>query len=301
MPVSFDDYLVIGISSRALFDLEEANQVFETQGLEAYREYQIKHEEDILKPGTGFSLVKNLLEINSRTNQKLVEVIVMSRNSAETSLRIINSLEDYGLDVGRMVMSGGQDISRYLNAFGVDLFLSCNEDDVSNAINAGFPAGLIYNSNTEYALPSDQIRIAFDADAVLFSSESERIYQTKGLDAFVENEVSKQDDPMKQGPMAKFLFSLSRLQFLSKDQNLLRTAIVTARDKNAGKRVIKTLRSWNIIIDEVFFLQGANKAKVLECFGANIFFDDQDVYALPASQVVPSARVPYKEGEKPYE
>lgn len=301
MPVSFDDYLVIGISSRALFDLEEANQVFETQGLEAYREYQIKHEEDILKPGTGFSLVKNLLEINSRTNQKLVEVIVMSRNSAETSLRIINSLEDYGLDVGRMVMSGGQDISRYLNAFGVDLFLSCNEDDVSNAINAGFPAGLIYNSNTEYALPSDQIRIAFDADAVLFSSESERIYQTKGLDAFVENEVSKQDDPMKQGPMAKFLFSLSRLQFLSKDQNLLRTAIVTARDKNAGKRVIKTLRSWNIIIDEVFFLQGANKAKVLECFGANIFFDDQDVHALPASQVVPSARVPYKEGEKPYE
>lgn len=299
MPVSFDDYLVIGISSRALFDLEDANKVFENEGLDAYREYQIEHEEDILKPGSGFSLVKNLLDINIKTNTKLVEVIVMSRNSAETSLRIINSLEHYKLDIGRMVMSGGEDISRYLKAFGVDLFLSCNENDVSNAINAGFPAGLIYTSQMDYHLPSEQIRIAFDADAVLFSAESEKIFKAKGLDAFVENELLKQDETMAKGPMAKFLFSLSRLQQLCKEQNLLRTAIVTARDKNAGKRIIKTLRAWNIIVDEVFFLQGANKADVLECFGANIFFDDQDIHAYPASKVVPSARVPYKEGEKP--
>ena len=143
MAVSFDNYLVVGISSRALFDLEEANKIFETQGLDAYREYQIQHEDDILKPGAGFGLVKNLLNINEKTSKKLVEVIVMSRNSAETSLRIINSLKHYGFDIGRMVMSGGEDISRYLKAFGVDLFLSCNENDVSNAINAGFPAGLI--------------------------------------------------------------------------------------------------------------------------------------------------------------
>lgn len=299
MSVSFDDYLVIGISSRALFDLEEANSVFENQGLDAYREYQITHEEDILNPGVGFSLVKNLLDINSKLDKKLVEVIVMSRNSAETSLRIINSLEHYDLNIGRMVMSGGEDISRYLKAFGVDLFLSCNENDVSNAINAGFPAGLIYNTNINYQFPENQIRIAFDADAVLFSAESERIYRAKGLDAFVENELNRQDEEMKKGPMAKFLFSLSRLQSLSKDKNILRTAIVTARDKNAGKRVIKTLRSWNIVVDEVFFLQGAKKADVLECFGANIFFDDQDVHGIPASQVVPSARVPYKEEDKP--
>lgn len=299
MSVSFDDYLVIGISSRALFDLEEANSVFENQGLDAYREYQITHEEDILNQGVGFSLVKNLLDINSKLDKKLVEVIVMSRNSAETSLRIINSLEHYDLNIGRMVMSGGEDISRYLKAFGVDLFLSCNENDVSNAINAGFPAGLIYNTNINYQFPENQIRIAFDADAVLFSAESERIYRAKGLDAFVENELNRQDEEMKKGPMAKFLFSLSRLQSLSKDKNILRTAIVTARDKNAGKRVIKTLRSWNIVVDEVFFLQGAKKADVLECFGANIFFDDQDVHGIPASQVVPSARVPYKEEDKP--
>lgn len=301
MAVSFDNYLVVGISSRALFDLEEANKIFETQGLDAYREYQIQHEDDILKPGTGFGLVKNLLNINEKTSKKLVEVIVMSRNSAETSLRIINSLKHYGFDIGRMVMSGGEDISRYLKAFGVDLFLSCNENDVSNAINAGFPAGLIYNTNTMYKFPNDQIRIAFDADAVLFSSESEKIYQKKGLEAFVKNEEQKQDEALRKGPMAKFLFSLASLQKNCKDQNLLRTAIVTARDKDAGIRVIKTLRKWNIVVDEVFFLQGANKADVLECFGANIFFDDQDVHALPASQVVPSARVPYKKGEKPHE
>ena len=301
MAVSFDDYLVVGISSRALFDLEQANKIFEEQGLDAYREYQIKHEDDILKPGSGFGLVKNLLNINDKTSKKLVEVIVMSRNSAETSLRIINSLKHYDLDVGRMVMSGGEDISRYLKAFGVDLFLSCNEHDVSNAINAGFPAGLIYNANTIYDFPNDQIRIAFDADAVLFSPESEKIYKQKGLDAFVANEEKHQDKALKQGPMAKFLFSLSTLQKHCKEQNLLRTAIVTARDKNAGIRVIKTLRKWNIIVDEVFFLQGANKADVLECFGANIFFDDQDVHTLPASKVVPSARVPYKKGEKPNE
>ena len=160
MSVSFHDYLVIGISSRALFDLEEANEIFETQGLDAYREYQFAHEEDILKPGSGFPLIKKFLDINAKMNKKLVEVIVMSRNSAETSLRIINSLEHYNLDIGRMVMSGGENISRYLKAFDVDLFLSANAKDVELAIEDGYPAGLIY-PHAKYDLPSDQIRIAY--------------------------------------------------------------------------------------------------------------------------------------------
>lgn len=290
MGVSFDDMLVIGISSRALFNLEKENEVFEKEGLDAYREYQFEHEEDILEPGAGFSLVKNLLHINTIMNKKLVEVIVMSRNSAETSLRLMNSLDHYGLDIGRMAMSGGENIAHYLQPFGVDLFLSCNEEDVTNAIDNGFPAGLIYE-HARYENQSDQIRIAFDADAVLFSDESEKIYQSQGLDAFVENEVENQNVALKKGPMAKFLFSLSRLQQVCKDQSILRTAIVTARDKNAGVRVIKTLRKWNIIVDEIFFLQGAKKADILECFGANIFFDDQDIHAHLASEKVPSARV----------
>ena len=294
MSVSFDDLLVVGISSRALFDLEKANEVFENEGLEAYREYQLEHEEEVLEPGTGFNLVKKLLDLNKTLNKKVVEVIVMSRNSAETSLRVIHSLEHYNLDIGRMVMSGGESISRYLKAFGVDLFLSVNEEDVSSAIIDGIPAALIYAHSKYDSLDNHQIRIAFDADAVLFSADSEKIYQKSGLNAFVENEVENQDIAMKQGPMAHFLFGLSKIQKLSKDKNLIRTAIVTARDRNAGVRVIKTLREWKIDVDEVFFLQGAKKADVLACFGANIFFDDQEVHAQPASEVVPSARVLYK-------
>lgn len=297
MSVSFEDYLVVGISSRALFNLEQENKVFEQQGLDAYRQYQIEHEEEILKPGSGFTLVKNLLNINKLAKKKLVEVIVMSRNSADTSLRIIHSLEHYKMDVGRMVLSGGEDISRYLSAFGVDLFLSCNENDVSNAIKSGFAAGMIYARNMQYTFPSNQIRIAFDADAVLFSAESEKIYKKNGLEAFNKNEIQNQDVALSKGPMANFLKSLARLQIQTKGLDVLRTAIVTARNKDTGVRVIKTLRAWNIVVDEVFFMQGAKKADVLACFGANIFFDDQDVHAGPASAVVPSARVPYKEGE----
>lgn len=299
MSISFDDFLVIGISSRALFDLEEANQIFETQGLDAYRDYQLAHEQEVLAPGAGFSLVQKLLDLNKTLGKKVVEVIVMSRNSAETSLRIIHSLEEHKLDIGRMVMSGGEPISRYLKAFGVDLFLSVNEEDVSNALNDGFPAGLIYPHQESYSfVPTNQIRIAFDADAVLFSADSEKIYQEDGLDAFVQNEIEQQDIAMKQGPMAHFLFSLSKLQGICRTQQAIRTAIVTARDKNAGIRVIKTLRKWKVDVDEVFFLQGAKKADVLECFGANIFFDDQDIHAASASEVVPSARVLYKSEEK---
>ena len=176
MSVSFENYLVVGISSRALFNLEKENEVFEKEGLDAYRDYQIVHENDVLSPGSGFALVKNLLNINKLANRKLVEVIVMSRNSADTSLRIIHSLEHYDMDIGRMVLSGGEDISRYLSAFGVDLFLSCNENDVSNAIHVGFAAGMIYARDTKYSFPDNQIRIAFDADAVLFSAESEKIW-----------------------------------------------------------------------------------------------------------------------------
>ncbi len=293
MSVSFNDYLVIGISSRALFDLEEANTIFETQGLDAYRDYQFEHENEVLKPGSGFSLIKNLLDINKRMNKKLVEIIVMSRNSSETSLRILKSLEYYGLDIGRMAMSGGENVARYLKPFEIDLFLSANEEDVTNALQQGVPAGLIYPSDSYTEIPDGQIRIAFDADAVLFSKDSEDIFQAEGLEAFVQNEVENQNKALQEGPLAKFLFSLSRLQQACKGENVLRTAIVTARDKNTGVRVIKTLRKWHIVIDEIFFLQGANKASILQCFGAHIFFDDQDVHAKPASQVVPSARVPY--------
>lgn len=299
MPVSFHDYLVVGISSRALFDLEQENEVFESQGLDAYRDYQLSHENDLLNPGAGFQLVKNLLHINEQLNRKVVEVIVMSKNSAETSLRLFHSIEHYGLDIGRLVMSGGQDLSNYLKAFDVDLFLSCDEADVSQAINKGFSAGLVYANNNHYDRSDDMIRIAFDADAVLFSADSEKIYKTQGLQAFIDNERENQDISLEKGPMARFLFALARLQALTKEHPCIRTAIITARDRYSGIRVIKTLRAWEIDVDEVFFMQGANKTEVLQSFGAQIFFDDQDLHAARASEVVPSARVPYKKGKEP--
>ena len=189
MAVTLDDCLVIGISSRALFDLDEENRIFDEQGLTAYAQYQIEHENDILKPGSGFALVKALLKLNEDKHR--VEIIIMSRNSADTSLRIFNSIAHYKLGISRAVLAGGSSLAEYLGAFGVDLFLSANEGDVEDAINAGFAAGRIYTDpirKPEVYKDIDQIRIAFDGDAVLFSDESERIFQKDGLEAFVENE-----------------------------------------------------------------------------------------------------------------
>ena len=183
MPKNFNNYLVVGISSRALFDLDMENEIYETKGIDAYSAYQIKHEKDLLKPGTGFSLVKALLKLNELTpSKRKTEIIIMSRNSADTSLRIFNSIEHYGLDISRAVLAGGSHLSQYLSAFNTDLFLSAHEDDVQEAINANIAAGLIYTNRIPHIDPDkdiEQIRIAFDGDAVLFSEESERIYKEK--------------------------------------------------------------------------------------------------------------------------
>lgn len=299
MSVDLKDYLVVGISSRALFDLEEENRLYEEKGLKEYADCQIRHENDILKPGTGFQLVKALLKINTiDPEKKNIEIIIMSRNSADTSLRIFNSIEHYGLDITRAALSGGESLAPYLTAFNVDLFLSANEGDVQEAINAGFAAGVIC---THPEFPIDpmkeigQIRIAFDGDAVLFSDESERIYQEHGLEAFIEHEKINALKPLPEGPFAKLLKTISYLQRkLPNDKVPIRTALVTARNAPAHERVIRTLREWGVRIDEAFFLGGVEKSEVLKAFGAHIFFDDQPVHLGPASKVVPSARVPYK-------
>jgi len=297
MPLDLNDKLVVGVSSRALFDLEEENEIFEKEGLEAYSKYQIEHEKDILKPGTAFPLVKALHKLNTE-GKYLTEIIVMSKNSADTSLRIFNSIEHYGLNISRAALVGGASISPYLNAFRTDLFLSANEKDVQEAINANIAAGIICSHS---ALPLDaggdidQIRIAFDGDAVIFSDESERIYQAKGLQAFADHELENAKKPLPEGPFAKLLKTLSVIQQkFPEDEMPIRTALVTARNAPAHERVIRTLRAWNVRIDEAFFLGGIEKSEVLEAFGANIFFDDQSVHTEPASQYVPSARVPYK-------
>ena len=297
MAMDLDSKLVIGISSRALFDLEEENRIYTEQGLDAYSEYQIAHENEILRPGTAFPLVRALHRLNTGEN-RLTEIIVMSKNSADTSLRIFNSIEHYGLDVSRAALVGGNSISPYLSAFRTDLFLSANEEDVQEAINAGFAAGIICQHKGLPINPDaseEQIRIAFDGDAVIFSDEAERIYQEKGLAAFAEHERENARRPLPEGPFAKLLKTLSLVQSRFPDENMpIRTALVTARNAPSHERVIRTLRAWNVRIDEAFFLGGITKSEVLRAFGANIFFDDQTVHLDPASELVPAARVPYK-------
>jgi 5'-nucleotidase len=297
MSLTLDDKLVVGISSRALFDLEEENAIYEKEGLKAYSDYQIAHESDILKPGTAFSLVKALHKLNA-DGRYLTEIIIMSRNSADTSLRIFNSIEHYGLDISRAALVGGTQITPYLDAFRTDLFLSANEADVQEAINANIAAGIICSHPGLSLNPNDeitQIRIAFDGDAVIFSDESERIFQAEGLKAFAEHEHNNAENPLPEGPFAKLLKSLSLVQQqFPKETAPIRTALVTSRNAPAHKRVIRTLRAWNVRIDEAFFLGGIEKSEVLKAFGANIFFDDQTVHTDPASKLVPAARVPYK-------
>ncbi len=297
MPLNLEDKLVIGVSSRALFDLEAENEIFEKDGLEAYSKYQLENEKEVLKPGTAFPLVKALQNLNA-DEKYLTEIIVMSKNSADTSLRIFNSIEHYGLNISRAALVAGASISPYLPAFKTDLFLSANEADVKEAINANIASGIICDHSNLPINPEDninQIRIAFDGDAVIFSDESERIYKEKGLQAFAEHEHKNAQNPLPEGPFAKLLKTISLIQKeFPEDKMPIRTALVTARNAPAHERVVRTLRAWDVRIDEVFFLGGIEKSEVLKAFGANIFFDDQTVHTEPASKLVPSALVPYK-------
>ena len=294
MPHDLRNKLVVGISSRALFDLEEENRIFVDEGLDAYEEYQIAHENVILKPGTAFPLVKALHNLNCG-DQQLTEIIILSKNSANTSLRVFNSIAHYGLDISRAALVGGNSIVPYLGAFQTDLFLSADEKDVQEAINANIAAGIIC---THEDLPIDsqqeieQIRIAFDGDAVIFSDEAEQIYQEQGLAAFAEHERQNAQKPLSDGPFAKFLKTISLVQKQFQGEKMpIRTALVTARNAPAHERVIRTLRANDVRIDEAFFLGGIPKSDVLKAFGANIFFDDQPAHTFPASKLVPTARV----------
>jgi 5'-nucleotidase len=297
MAFSLDNLLVVGISSRALFDLEAEEAIFRTQGLDAYRRHQIAHENAILKPGAGFALARALLDLNALThNRRFVEVVIMSRNSSETSLRIFNSIRHYGLDITRAVLAGGAPLAPYLKAFNVSLFLSLHEDDVQAAINSGVAAALLYRKPDNAFEELNQIRIAFDGDAVIFSDESERIFQTEGIEAFERHERENASKPLPEGPFARVLKAFSHIQHnCSKgdaDMPVIRTALVTARSSPAHERVIRTLRAWNVAIDETFFMGGVAKSAVLAAFQPHIFFDDQHGHCEGAAPFVQTGRVP---------
>jgi len=294
MATDLGKLLVIGISSRALFDLREEDALFEREGLDAYRREQVAREDEILAPGTAFPLVRALLGLNAPDGPRLAEVVVMSRNSTETSLRIFNSIRHHGLDITRAALSGGAPLAPYLKAFSVDLFLSRDEADVRRALEGETAAALIYDRPDDTSETVGEIRIAFDGDAILFSDESERIFQAHGLEAFARHEAEKAREPLAAGPFARFLHKLSVLQAAARSNGVtpIRTALVTARGGPAHERVIRTLAAWGVVIDEAFFLGGLPKTAVLEAFRPHIFFDDQAVHCDRAASRVPTGRVP---------
>ncbi len=286
--------LVVAVSSRALFNLDESHAIFETQGKEAFCRYQVEHEDEILEPGYGFALVRKFLAINEhRPDEPLVEIILLSQNSADTGLRIFNSIAHHGLNITRAAFTSGVSPYSYISAFGAHLFLSTNADDVAKTLDAGFAAATIL-CGSSITSHNNQLRIAFDGDSVLFSDESERIYQQQGLQVFTENERNAAKKPLPGGPFKEFLSALHHIQ-TQFDPHLspIRTALVTARAAPAHERVVRTLRAWGIRIDEALFLGGMPKGAFLKAFGADIFFDDQKGHCESAAQHVAAAHVPH--------
>ena len=308
MANNLSDTLVIGISATALFDLKEADMVFREKfssdkesAIAEYRKYMLEREGEPLKDGTGMPLVKALLELNKyqpKDEPPLIEVVVMSRNSPETGIRVLQNIRNNNIKISRHAFTGGESVVDYLEAFDVDLFLTTTIVDAQKVIDGKTCAAAILKNPPEKhkKIPKGQVRIAFDGDAVLFDESSEIVYKAEGLDSFNKIEDQHQDEPMQEGPYAALLKKLSRLQErlpFSVEYSPVRIAIVTARNTPAEMRVIKTLRHWGVYVDEIFFLGGLEKTQVLEAFHPHIFFDDQDLHLENASKVVPSGKVPY--------
>lgn len=287
------DPLVIAISSRALFNLEESHRVFEEEGLNAYQQYQISKEDQPLEQGDAFLLVQKLLGLNKLLNESPVQVILLSRNSADTGLRIFNSIQHYGLDISRAAFSGGDSPYRYISAFNSHLFLSTDGADVRQALESGVAAATILPSEKSVT-PNEQLKIAFDGDAVLFSDDSEKIFKNKGLEAFTENEKEAANEPLSGGPFKPILAALQQIQMaFPPGESPLRTCLVTARAAPAHERVVRTLRAWNIRIDESLFLGGLDKGEFLHAFDADVFFDDQEGHCESARNHVATGHVPH--------
>jgi 5'-nucleotidase len=291
MSVTLEGQLVVAISSRALFDFEQENEVFEQRDDRAYMKLQLERLEQPAKPGVAFSLVKKLLAFNDADAQR-VEVVILSRNDPVSGMRVFRSAQHYGLAIQRGSFTRGQPPWRYLKPLHANLFLSAHLSDVRAALDAGVPAAQVYPRS---ALASEahpfEVRIAFDGDAVLFSDEAERVFQTQGLAAFQQSERDKASQPLLAGPFKPLLLALQRLQQEGTAKMRLRTALVTARSAPAHERAIRTLMNWNIEVDEAMFLGGLAKGEFLREFEPDFFFDDQTGHIESAARHVPSGHV----------
>ncbi|XP_035284816.1 cytosolic 5'-nucleotidase 1A-like [Anguilla anguilla] len=303
--------VTIAVSSRTLFDMAKERKIFEEEGLESYVAYQQQHENEPMMPGVAFPFVKALMTVNARLRelypdgQELFDIVLMTNNHAQVGVRLINSINHYDLTIERFCMTGGESPIGYLKAYMTNLYLSRSSGKVKEAIEEGIAAATMFTANKENPLSDTQLRVAFDGDAVLFSDESEIIVKRDGLDTFFEHEKQLENTPLAQGPLKCFLEALGKLQrkFYAKNVRIkcpVRTYLVTARSAaSSGARVLKTLRSWGLEVDEALFLAGAPKGPLLEKIRPHIFFDDQMFHITGAQEMgTIAAHVPYGIGQK---
>ena len=288
--------LVVAITARALFHMEDSHALFEREGIQAFAEFQRQREDDVLPPGIAFPLVRKLLALNHGTSVDAprVEVILLSRNSSDTGLRVFNSIQHHGLDIRRATFTAGAPVWPYIKPFGAQLFLSANPESVRAALAAGVAAATILPERASEPRQR-QLRIAFDGDAVIFGDESERVSREQGLEAFGQHERARAHEALSGGPFRGFLSALHTLQaaFPAGAGSPIRTALVTARSAPAHERVIRTLREWDVRLDEALFLGGRDKGPFLEAFGADIFFDDSPHNIDSARRHVAAGHVPH--------
>lgn len=300
MPFTVDDKLVIAVASSALFDLRQSDRVYRMRGREIYEKYQRKHEERPLAPGVAFPFIRRLLKLNPAgipENNRWVEVILLSRNSANTGLRVMNSIKHHRLSISRAVFTTGRNPYPYLGSFGASLFLSADAESVQGAIRAGYPAGQVLHTEYNDDPKDRELRIAFDFDGVLAGDEAERIFKLKGIDAFHKHEQRKSHRALQPGPLHELLMKLGKIQNRNRENVQrgidIRTAIITARSAPAHRRLIETMRSWGLEVDEALFLGGLEKSRCLRVFRPHIFFDDQQKHL---STVAPGVHIPFGVG-----
>ena len=304
MAYPIDKKLVVGISSNALFDLKQEDDIFNEQGLDAYRKYQNENKATILPKGVGFPFIKRFLKINDvYSKEQPVEVVLLSRNSPETGIRVFNSINEYGLDISRAAFMSGGSAVNYIEAFNISLFLSINENDVRGAVNQGLPAGRILQADINDEEDSDfELRVAFDFDGVIANDEAERVYKEKGLQEYHQYETEHSTEELGAGPLGDFFKKLSYFQKLearkkqkdSSYKKILKTAIVTARNAPAHMRAINTLNAWGVDVDEMFLLGGIEKARILSVLKPHLYFDDQVVHLdIGAAKNIPFVHIPF--------
>lgn len=308
MSYSVENKLVVGISANALFNLRKEDKIFVDQGLEAYRQFQIKNKEKILEKGAAFPFIKRLLNINKvYSDESPIEVVLLSKNSPETGVRIFNSIKHYDLDITRAAFMSGKSAYKYIPAFNISLYLSTNANDVKLAIADDYAAGQVLKTsicNNDEDCDNDEdieLRVAFDFDGVIADDESEKVYQAEGLASYDIYETTHREKELNSGPLADFFRRLSIFQKFETDKEhedpqykkILKTAIVTARSAPAHERAINTLNSWGVTVDEMFLLGGIEKRQFLEIFKPHIYFDDQKMHLDKNMKNIPMVHIPF--------